>query len=355
MTLPANAAAPALEPRAPLALPAGSSVSLDQWRGLALLLVLLSHGLFFTGRTYGIGRVGVNLFFFISGILVFRSLDKHPERRELDRMRSFWKRRLLRLYPALAAFLVVLVPLAWLARQRPNLPEWSEFSLLVRDLPAAFFYFVNYLPVSPPALNHLWSVSCEMQFYIVAPLLFALGGRSEARRTWVWGAALAVLMVLGALQPFIDYDKKYQFHAAVWPMMLGFFCEHRRAWLTQRTRAWVRPAIAAGVGMLLVSLGAMLFGKHAKPIVVAAGAFALAPCLCCYLAGAVAPGVVGRALRWLGERTYSIYLWQQPLTVCGWLPPVLHPLGAAASTFVGGVWYRVFERPFLSPGRKATT
>ena len=52
---------------------ARGSIALDQWRGLALLLVLISHGFFFTDRVNGIGRVGVNLFFFISGILVFRS------------------------------------------------------------------------------------------------------------------------------------------------------------------------------------------------------------------------------------------------------------------------------------------
>ena len=55
--------------------PAGS-IALDQWRGLALVLVLISHGFYFTDRVNGLGRVGVNLFFFISGILVFRSLSR---------------------------------------------------------------------------------------------------------------------------------------------------------------------------------------------------------------------------------------------------------------------------------------
>ena len=54
----------------------GNSVALDQWRGLALVFVLVSHGFYFTERVHGIGRVGVNLFFFISGVLVFRSLAK---------------------------------------------------------------------------------------------------------------------------------------------------------------------------------------------------------------------------------------------------------------------------------------
>src|SRR5438270_6343993 len=79
--------------------PKGNSASLDQWRGLALVLVLISHGFFFTGKVNGIGRVGVNLFFFISGILVFRSLAKERTVAKWERGCLFWKRRLLRLYP----------------------------------------------------------------------------------------------------------------------------------------------------------------------------------------------------------------------------------------------------------------
>ena len=52
------------------------SIALDQWRGFALILVLFQHALFFTNRVSGLGRIGVNLFFFISGILVYRSLHK---------------------------------------------------------------------------------------------------------------------------------------------------------------------------------------------------------------------------------------------------------------------------------------
>ena len=75
-----------------------------KWRGLALLMVLISHGLFFTDRVNGIGRVGVNLFFFISGILVFRSLSRTRAKTDWERTRSFWRRRLRRLYPALLAY-----------------------------------------------------------------------------------------------------------------------------------------------------------------------------------------------------------------------------------------------------------
>src|SRR5271169_1008455 len=91
-----------------LALEHRGSEALDQWRGLALILVLISHGFFFTGRVNGAGRVGVNLFFFISGILVYRSLVRGAG----DGWKiagSFWWRRLRRMYPALIAYVLTMM------------------------------------------------------------------------------------------------------------------------------------------------------------------------------------------------------------------------------------------------------
>ena len=73
--------------------------SLDQWRGVALVFVLISHGFKQTGNVEGVGRVGVNLFFFISGILVFRSLSKGPQELAAG-AKYFWIRRTKRLVPA---------------------------------------------------------------------------------------------------------------------------------------------------------------------------------------------------------------------------------------------------------------
>src|SRR5438045_4879572 len=87
----------------------GNSASLDQLRGLALVLVLVSHAFYYTGRVHGSGRVGVNLFFFISGILVFRSLSKDKGTSKWERGAEFWKRRLIRLYPALLTYVVAVI------------------------------------------------------------------------------------------------------------------------------------------------------------------------------------------------------------------------------------------------------
>jgi peptidoglycan/LPS O-acetylase OafA/YrhL len=326
------------------------SIALDQWRGLALVLVLLSHGFFFTDRVNGIGRVGVNLFFFISGILVFRSLSHTRAKTDWERSKSFWWRRFRRLYPAMITYTLAMLPFAWLLQHRPNLPPGSDFDSYLKGMPLTFIYAVNYIEV-PMSLGHLWSLACEMQFYLIAPVIYVLGGVTEKRKLAVFGFLLVILMGLGLAQPFIG-KWKYHFEFAVWPMMLGFCCEYRRGWFERIPRTLAMLILWLGVAICGASLFITLFGVEMKPVVVATGALLLAPCLMAYLFGRPMPGTGGRAMKWMGERTYSIYLWQQPFTICNFLPDVWHPVGALVSVAVGGMWFHFFERPFLSTGRR---
>ena len=326
------------------------SIALDQWRGLALVLVLVSHGFYFTDRVNGIGRVGVNLFFFISGILVFRSLSRTRATTAWERSRSFWWRRLRRLYPAIISYALAMLPVVWLLQHRPNLPAGSDIGTYLRALPAALGYGMNYFE-GPMSLGHLWSLACEMQFYLLAPLIYIAGGASERQRLAVFGILLTLLAGLGMAQPFVDVGK-YHFEFAVWPMMLGFCCEYKRNWFLRIPNRFVTWILWLSVAICGASLCIMLFGMEMKSLVVATGALLLAPCLMAYLFGRPMPGVAGHAMKWMGERTYSIYLWQQPFTLCNFLPNVLHPLGALVSVAVGGVWFHFFERPFLSSSRR---
>jgi peptidoglycan/LPS O-acetylase OafA/YrhL len=327
-----------------------SSSALDQWRGLALILVLISHGFFFTNRVNGLGRVGVNLFFFISGILVFRSLARTQATTAAGLVKSFWWRRLRRLYPAMIAYILILLPVVWWFQHQPNLPPDNDFVSYLKGIFAACTYTLNYFGAAR-SLGHLWSLACEMQFYFIAPLIFLLGGATVRRRNWVFGTVLLVLLGLGLAQPFIG-KWKYHFEFAVWPMMLGFFCEHQRGWFQNISRPLVTGLLWASALLGLASFGVLIFFNDLKPLVVATGALLLLPCLLAYLFGRPLAGVVGRALQWLGERTYSIYLWQEPFTIDNYLPALWQPAGALVSVAVGALWFRWFERPFLSASRK---
>lgn len=339
------------------------SIALDQWRGLALLLVLISHGFFYTNRVNGIGRVGVNLFFFISGVLVFRSLSRTRVTNGWERTRSFWWRRFRRLYPALITYTIAMLPVIWLCQRLNFLPpppdpasSHSDVISYLKGMPLAMTYTTNYLVNQPMALGHLWSLACEMQFYLLAPLIFLAGGATAARRNIVFGIMLLMLVGLGASEPVVVHrthhdEWKYHFEFAVWPMMAGFFCEFKRDWFLRIPNSIASILFWLGVNACAASMVIMLFGMEMKPLVIATGALLLGPCLMAYLFGRPMPGILGTAMRLLGERTYSIYLWQQPFTICDFLPNVLHPIGSLAAVAVGAGWFYLFEQPFLSANR----
>jgi peptidoglycan/LPS O-acetylase OafA/YrhL len=133
--------------------------------------------------------------------------------------------------------------------------------------------------------------------------------------------------------------------------MFGFLCASRKDWFMRIPRPVVKYIFTIGVVSILIALIIMPFSMHAKRLVIAVGALGLFPCLLGYLNELRIPGGVGRSFGWLGERTYSIYLWQQPLTICGYFPAMLHPLGAAVSTLLGTFWFNICEKPFLSKSR----
>ena len=335
--------------------PSKGSVALDQWRGMALVLVLISHGFFFTGRVAGAGRIGVNLFFFISGILTFRSLNGGVGAFG-ERATHFLKRRLWRLYPALLAYTAVMAVATISLQHLAHLPPQSDFRSYLAELPFALTYTVNYTYGHHyvPSLEQLWSLSCEMQFYVLAPFIFALGRGSRRRSLLVYGSVCMVLTLIGVLYPLraASFEAgKYHFEVAVWPMMIGFFCESRKDWFLRIPRPVVRYVYAIGVTAILAALIIMPFSMHAKRLVIAVGALGLFPCLLGYLHELRIPGRFGGFFAWIGERTYSIYLWQQPFTICDYLPAMLHPLGALASIPLGAFWFNISEKPFLSKKR----
>lgn len=160
--------------------------ALDGLRGVAILLVVLSHAHvpLFDGAF-----LGVDLFFVLSGFLITSSLlmEQHGNGR-LQYWR-FYRRRFFRLMPALALFLAtycLLAPLLW-----PDLDDVRQDALVsllyLADYGIAFFD-------TPGTLLHMWSLSVEEHFYLVWPPLLALLLRFS-RVGAVW-RPLAVLYLL---------------------------------------------------------------------------------------------------------------------------------------------------------------
>ena len=335
------------------------SNALDQWRGLALLCILISHGFYFTNLVHGAGRVGVNLFFFISGILVYKSMSSIQTNSSWSVCKTFWKRRLRRLFPALFVYVFIMGILTYCIRNRQDLPPGSDMPTFLKAAPFALFFATNYFG-GPQSLIHLWSISCEMQFYVVAPLFFIIGNRLSSQRGLFFFLLIFLILFLIPALVYVwrvkgpIFDARYHFTHAAWPMMAGFVAENVKKY-------FLLPVTLAKViyyFFLLLSLGSfvvMLFGLSAKVLVIGLGSFFIVPCYICYAYGWTVEGPLGGILVWLGKRTYSIYLWQEPLTICNFLTSFLQPFGAAFSILIGSFFYFLLEKPFLSPSRRTSS
>jgi peptidoglycan/LPS O-acetylase OafA/YrhL len=166
-------------------------LELDGLRAIAIALVLMLHSTPLHESPFasviGLGWMGVDLFFVLSGFLITGIL--------LDAKgapayyRTFYARRILRIWPVY--FLLLFVVLYLIPAIRPQthdllrFPVWSYF-LFVQN----FYRFDD----GPPVLNATWSLGVEEQFYLVWPLLISLLSRKNLARLVVIGLALSPLI-----------------------------------------------------------------------------------------------------------------------------------------------------------------
>jgi peptidoglycan/LPS O-acetylase OafA/YrhL len=302
---------------------------LDGLRAIAVAAVLLYHA--GVGWLPG-GFLGVEVFFVISGYLITALLlAEWGQHGRLD-LRTFWIRRARRLLPAL--FLLLLAGLAYAVIWLPN-----EVARLRGDALAAFSYITNWYFIlrqqsyfevigRPSLFQHLWSLAIEEQFYLLWPPILALLLRRWSQRTIVAillavAAASALLMAV-LYRPGVDPSRVYygtdtraagllvgSSLAMVWApwRSLG------RA--TRQTVVWLDRA-GVGAIALLVLLFVVL---DQRQTFLYRGGFTLIDLATVpAIARAVAPGarllpalLDAPPLRWLGERSYSLYLWHWPL------------------------------------------
>jgi peptidoglycan/LPS O-acetylase OafA/YrhL len=267
---------------------------LDGWRGLAILFVLYSQ--FVGAGEYPIGRLGVELFFVLSGRLMAEILFV----RRLD-LPEFFKRRFARIGPALAV-LVVFVTVAF----------WSTglhvpLHLSLASLTATANYAAAF-GLRAPVLEHVWSLCVEAHAYL---LLGALA--FWARRRPVSPRAVAALFALvcvldGAISTALGGE-----HASVYwrsDVRAGSIMIGVAAWLWFRDRTW--PAASP----ILYAAAAALLNLPAvpDPVKYSLGTVCLAMCLTSL---STAPAWLRtalsvRPLTVCGLCSYSLYLWQQP-------------------------------------------
>ena len=307
-------------------------------RALAVSLVVVYH--LYPSLVPG-GYVGVDVFFAISGFLITGHLLRTYERTGRVGFLEFYGRRARRLMPAAALVLLV----TWLV-SRVVLPA-SELPDLARQIRASALYFQNwqlshdsvgYLNENKPPtpVQHFWSLSVEEQFYLFWPLLFLLAagaawllrragrGRDSARFA---GRGLLVVLAVTVVVASLWYSvTETRANAPV-----AYFVTTTRVWdlaaggllallASKVTRRVGRVGVLAWAGLALIVVSAFTLDA-ASPFPGWVAALPVGGAVLALASGSrearLSPGRITslRPVVFVGDISYSIYLWHWPLIV----------------------------------------
>jgi peptidoglycan/LPS O-acetylase OafA/YrhL len=298
-------------------------------RAIAVLLVVVYH--FWPGRLQG-GYIGVDVFFVISGFLITGQLARELEKSGRIALPAFYAKRVRRLLPA-AVTVLIFSALATLF-----ILPLSSLGENLREILASTFYVenwalaansVDYLAAANEAtlVQHYWSLSLEEQFYLIWPLMLLgaswLGVRFASGKRWNALFAVVVIVSILSLAFSIVYT---QTNAAQ-----AYFVTFTRMWefgagavlaLLPRlrpTKAWLSNLL--GYGGIAIVLGCGYFYDKTTPFPGYAAVLPVVGTMAIILASHRAHWYdAGRMLSirpvgFIGDISYSLYLWHWPLIV----------------------------------------
>ena len=301
-------------------------------RGVAVALVVLYH----FDLAFPNGYLGVDVFFAISGFVISRLIHEQLQQKSFS-FKAFYLARLLRLFPALAAtVLVTFTASLFLANESASQKTWitgiaSLFGVsnVVAQL-VSTDYFAESSRANP--LLHTWSLGVEEQFYLALPLVMFLIYR--IRRSFVNVGLLLIGLV--ALVSFVLFVLSDAWQGLpFWGSVFGYYSPITRAWeflsgglayllrikIPDPTKIAYLLTFWPGVALLATSMMASV-SEQGLPSWINYLAAVGGTSLVLYSQGSFVKQNVflsSRPMIWLGDRSYSIYLWHWPLVVIwGW-------------------------------------
>jgi len=280
------------------------------------------------------GFVGVDVFFVISGFLITTLLiDRPPANAQgiVHWLLEFWARRIRRLLPASLVVLAVTLVATWLV-----LPQ-TQWQATAEHARAAAVYIVNWVLIrdavdylaaeqAPTAIQHFWSLAVEEQFYIGWPILIlvlALVARGPRRRL-AFGFGIGAVVVasfaysvhLTEVNPAVAY---FSTGTRIWELGAGGLLAVVAPALAGRLGR-LAPLLLATVGWLAIAVTGLRF-SDSTPFPGWQAALPIAGTLLVIAARREFRWQALRPVHWLGDVSYSVYLWHWPLILL--TPPTI--------------------------------
>ena len=296
----------------------GYRPDIDGLRAVAVLSVVAFHLRYWWLPG---GFVGVDVFFVISGYLISRIIQREIESGSFS-FKRFYARRICRIFPAFAVMAIVASLFAYHYLFPTDLVIYAR-SLISAMLSVSNFYFwetTGYFGVDAATqpLLHTWSLAVEEQFYLLLPMfLIFLQRRFMALRSRAVVLLFLASLGLSCYLVFSHPDAAfYLIPTRAWELLAGTILTFR-CFSGTASRLVRETASLAGTGLILLSI----FGLSATTPFPGAAAFI--PCLGTALiilgghAGCTAIGTIlsTRPVRFVGQISYSMYLWHWPIIV----------------------------------------
>lgn len=358
--------------------PGGYIPGLDGLRAFAVCLVILYH---ISPAVFPGGFLGVDIFFVLSGFLITTLLVRELRKNSRIDLQNFWKRRIRRLLPALVFLVITVVPLALLTNK----------DLLVgiaRQVLGALTFSTNWLEIAhgssyfdsttPLLFKNFWSLAIEEQFYVLWPLFFllllAIFRNPRHRLLVVASLGIASMIAMAVLynpaQPTrVYYGTDTHVFGISCGIILALLWTGKSSTVFSHPH-WVQNGKYYGYGALTLLCGAALFLPGDSAFAFRGGMQITALLVSALLASLLQPqswlAKVGelRPVKWLGTRSYAVYLWHWPILV---ISGVLFPAAVSSSAYwirsllavvVTGIIcefsYRYIENPVRTNGIRAS-